>query len=470
MSTVLDAGPAPVGRASGFQFLSTEEHSAARRYLVSGAAWFCLATLAGGFSAIQLFSPDALRNIPFLEFGRVRPTHTNLMLFSVVGMLGIGFGLYVVPVMLRTRLYGERLANLSLWMYNLGSLIILFTLPLGYTQGREYAEPIFPAKVFLLTALCLLTYVVIMTVLNRREPVIYVAVWYVLGALLWTALFYPLGNVMWHPVSGALTGTIDAIWLWFYGHNIFGLFLTPLAVAVLYYLVPRIARTPLYSHTLSLIGFWTLLAFYTHIGTHHLIQAPVPTWLKVISIIDSIGMVIPVATVLVNLWFTMKDNLSAFAVSVPGKFAVTGTIWYLITCIQGPIQSLPSVQRYTHFNNWVVGHSHIAVFGFAGMIAFGGLWYVLPLVTGRKLYSVNLANFQFWLVLVGISVFFAVLTIAGLVQGSGWVNGGTVYRVLPLIAPYMGLRLASGILIIIGAFVGLYNVLMTLYRGERIAP
>ncbi len=470
MSKVLDVSPAPVGPAPRFQFLPVEEHSAARRYLISGAAWFCVATLAGLFSAIQLFSPDALRNISFLEFGRVRPVHTNLMLFSVIGMLGIGFGLYVVPVMLRARLYAERLANLSLWMYNIGSLVVVFTLVLGYTQGREYAEAIFPAKVFFLTALSLLTYVVVMTVLTRREPIIYVAVWYVLGGLLWTALFYPLGNVMWHPVTGAMTGTIDAIWLWFYGHNIFGLFLTPLAVAVLYYAIPRIAKAPLYSHTLSLIGFWTLLGFYTHIGTHHLIQAPVPTWLKVISIIDSIGMIIPVATVLVNLWLTMKDNLSAFAVNVPGKFLVTGTIWYLITCVQGPLQSLPSVQRYTHLNNWVVGHSHIAVFGFAGMIVFGGLWYVLPLVTGRKVYSMNLANLQFWLVLVGITGFFAVLTIAGLVQGSGWVNGGTVYRVLPLIAPYMGLRLASGILIITGAFVGLYNVLMTLYRGERIAP
>jgi cytochrome c oxidase cbb3-type subunit 1/cytochrome c oxidase cbb3-type subunit I/II len=166
----------------------------------------------------------------------------------------------------------------------------------------------------------------------------------------------------------------------------------------------------------------------------------------------------------------MKDNVGAFTESVPGKFLLAGTIWYLITCLQGPLQSLPSIQRYIHFNNWVVGHAHIGVFGFAGMIALGGLWYVLPQVTGRKLYSSNLANFQFWLVLTGITGFFVVLTIAGLVQGSGWVNGETVYRVLPMIYPYMGLRLAFGILIIVGAFVGLYNVLMTCCRGERIAP
>lgn len=435
---------------------------------MSSAIWFCVAVLGGLFSAIQLFSPDTLRNMALLEFGRVRPVHTNLMLFGFVGMMTLGAGLYIVPVMLRTRLYGERWANLSMWLYNLAMLVVVVSLPLGYTQGREYTEGIFPVKVSLLLALLLLLYVLLMTVHNRKENLLYVSVWYVVGGVLWTTAFYPPGNVMWHPTTGALTGTVDAIWLWFYGHNVFGLFLTPLAIAIAYYVIPRVANAPLYSHTLSLIGFWTLISFYTHIGTHHLIQAPVPTWLKTISIIDSVGMLVPVLTVLVNLWLTTKDNLDNFTRSVPGKFIFAGTIWYLITCIQGPIQSLPSVQRYTHFNNWVIGHAHIAVFGFSGLIALGGLWYVLPLVSGRRVYSMHLANLQFWLVSLGLLGFFVVLTIAGLTQGAGWVNGETVYRVLPLISPYMGLRLASGVLIIIGAYVGLYNVLMTLLRGEPI--
>jgi cbb3-type cytochrome c oxidase subunit I len=452
------------------KLLSNEEHSAARRYLVSGAVWLAVAVIGGLFSAIQLFSPDTLRNIPYLEFGRVRPVHANLVLFAFVGMMSLGSGLYIVTVMLRTRLYSERIANLSMWLYNLGMLVTAVTLPLGYTQGREYAEAIFPAKVLILIALILLLYVLVMTVLNRQEKLLYVSVWYVVGGVLWTTAFYPPGNVLWHPTTGALTGTIDAIWLWFYGHNIFGLFLTPLAIAIAYYVMPRVANQPLYSHTLSLIGFWSLLAFYTHIGTHHLIQAPVPTWLKTISIIDSVGMLIPVFTVLVNLWLTTKDSLGNFTRSVPGKFIYAGAVWYLITCIQGPIQSLPSVQRYTHFNNWVIGHAHIAVLGFSGLIALGGLWYILPQVTGRRVYSMNLANLQFWLISVGLTGFFVVLTIAGLTQGGAWLNGETVYRALPLIAPYMGLRLASGILIIAGAYVGLYNVIMTLLRGEPIRP
>ncbi len=346
--------------------------------------------------------------------------------------------------MLDTRLYGERLANLSLWAYNLALAMGVVTLVLGITQGREYAEFTWVVKVLLMIALLLQLYVVIMTVLHREEKQIYVSVWYILGAVLWTVSFYPLGNVMWHPRTGALEGTVDAIWLWFYGHNIFGLYLTPLAVAIMYYIMPRLARRPLYSHTLSLIGFWTLLAFYAHIGAHHLLQAPVPLWLKSISVIDSVGMMLPVATVLVNLWMTTKDNVSAFVRSVPGKWIYLGGVWYLIVCIQGPLQALPSVQRYIHFNNWVIGHAHGAVLGFAGMTVLGGLWYVLPLVARRKLYSDNLANLQFWMILTGIAGFFVVLTIAGLIQGAAWVNGETEYRVLPTISPYMGLRLAFG--------------------------
>jgi len=448
----------------------TDEHSAARRYLVSGAAWLCAAVLAGLVSAIQLFAPDVLRDFAVLQMGRVRPVHTNLVLFGFVSLLGLGAGLYIVPIMLRTRLFGERLAHLSLWLYNLALLGAVVSLPLGLSQGREYAELIFPVKLVLLGALLLLLYVLVMTVSNRRENLLYVSVWYVIGGVLWTVLLYPVGNVIWRPATGALTGTVDAIWLWFYGHNIFGLFLTPLALAIAYYVMPRVARAPLYSHTLSLIGFWSLLGFYTHIGTHHLIQAPVPTWLKTISIIDSVAMLVPVLTVLVNLWLTARDSLANFARSVPGKFVFAGTLWYFVTCVQGPMQSLPSVQRYTHFSNWVVGHAHIAVLGFAGLISLGGLWHLLPLVSGRRLYSMSLANLQFWLIQVGLTGMFAALTIAGLIQGASWVNGETVYRVLPLLSPYMGLRLAFGMVIIAGAFVGLYNVIMTLVRGEPVGP
>ncbi len=208
-------------------------------------------------------------------------------------------------------------------------------------------------------------------------------------------MVYGIGNVIWVPGAGALTGIPDAIILWFYGHNVLGLLLTPLAVGVAYYVIPSACRTPLYSHTLSLVGFWVLLVIYSHIGTHHLLQVPAPTWLKVIAIVDSIGMIIPVAIVLINLWYTVKGKLGVIHADIGAKFVFTGTVIYLLTCIQGPLQSLPQVQRVTHFSFWVVAHAHMGILGFSGMIALGGIYYVLPKITGRALYSKLLADLQY---------------------------------------------------------------------------
>jgi len=281
---------------------------------------------------------------------------------------------------------------------------------------------------------------------------------------------YPIGNVMWNPETGALPGLLDSVFLWFHGHNIIGLLLTPLAVGAAYFIFPRVARAPLYSHGLSLAGFWSLAALYSHIGGHHILQSPIPNWLKTVSVVDSMAMIVPVATVLVNLWLTIRGRAGNLWHDLPGRFVLAGTLWYLATCIQGPLQSLPSVQQLTHFTNWTVGHAHMAVLGFAGFIALGALWHVLPLVTGRELYSRRLLSVQFGLVLFGLGGFFVVLTAAGLVQGSGWQNGETVYRVLPEIAPYMALRALAGLFIITGALLGFTNVILTLWRGPRPAP
>ncbi|HEX3000556.1 MAG TPA: cbb3-type cytochrome c oxidase subunit I, partial [Armatimonadota bacterium] len=187
-----------------------------------------------------------------------------------------------------------------------------------------------------------------------------------------------------------------------------------------------------------------------------------------VSVIDSFAMMLPVATVLINQWYTARGRFSAFMGDPAAKLMFIGTIWYAIVCIQGPLQSLASVQRVTHLNNWTVGHAHIAVFGFTGFIALGGMYYVLPYITRCKVYSEKLVNAQYWLVLLGLSDFFVVLTIAGLIQGQAWLNGETVYHVVPALKPYMVLRLMGGLLIITGAFIGLYNVIMTLLKREPV--
>ena len=438
-------------------------------FLVAGATWFVIGTLYGLVSAIDLVAPDLLANIAPFVFGRDRPTHINTVLYGFVTEVLIGCGLYYVPALLRTKLWSPPLAWLSWLLWNVTVLSGPIGFAGGHTQGREYTEYIWAFDVCLTVSVVLLAVNIVMTIATRQENTLYVSVWYFTGMLLWTAGSYPIGNVMWHPSTGAVPGILDTVLLWFYGHNLPGLVLTPLAVGAAYYVMPRIAKAPLWSHTLSLVGFWTLVALYTHIGGHHVPQGPIPNWLKAMSTIDSMAMVIPVFVALSNLWLSIRGRGGALLHDPAGRFVLAGTVWYLITCIQGPVQSLPALQRVTHFNNWTVGHAHIAILGFAGFIALGAMWHILPLVCRRELYSQRLVNLQFGLVTIGLTGFFCVLTTAGLIQGHAWNNGETVYRVLPEIAPYMFLRAVLGVLIIASAIVGFYNLWMTLRRGRVIA-
>jgi cytochrome c oxidase cbb3-type subunit I len=450
--------------------LTQKTNGAAIAFMAMGAFWFVVGTSYGMVSAIHLLAPEFFNNIPWLVFGRSRPVHVNTVLFGFVANTLIGAGLYYVPALLRTRLWSERLGWLGCLFWNLAVLSGPFTFSFGLTQGREYTEYLWIFDVSIMLAILLTIYNLVMTIVARREPLLYVSIWYFVAAFLWTAGVYPVGNVMWRPATGALPGLLDSIFLWFYGHDIVGLLLTPLALGAAYFVIPRVTRTPIYSYTISVFGFWSLVALYTHIGGHHILQAPIPGWLKTVSVVDSAAMAVPVIPVIANLWLTARRRGGIVWNDPAGRWVMAGTVWYLITCIQGPIQSLPSLQRVTHFNNWNIGHAHIAVLGFSGFIALGAMWHVLPLAAKRKVYSDRLVNLQFGLVMFGLAGFFAVLTIAGLIQGGGWYNAEMLYRVLPELPVYMGLRVVLGVLIITGAVVGFVNLIMTLKYGEPFEP
>jgi len=439
-------------------------------FCLTSAVWFIVATFIGLLGATKLIAPDFMAAIAWSSFGRIRPIHINLVLFGFVtpGLLAAAF--YYLPRLLRTELFSEKLGVATVVLWNIALAAAVVSLAAGYTQAREYAELVWPIDIAILACLALIFINIFMTVLRRKEKILFVSVWYVFAAVIFTGLTYGLGNVVWQPQTGALTGIPDAVLLWFYGHNIFGLLLTPLAIAAAYYVIPRAVHAPLYGHTLSLIGFWSLLIVYTHIGTHHLLQVPVPTWLKVIAIVDSIAMVIPVMVFLVNIWYTARDKLGEIHADIGAKFIFTGTIMYFFVSIQGSMMALPQVQRVTHFNNWVVGHAHIGVLAFSGMIALGGLYYILPRIVGKPLYSRFLADFQYWLILIGVIGFTIVLTVAGLIQGNAWLNGEAVYRILPEVHIYYVIRAALGVLIFSGAVIGLYNIARTIFFNPGGAP
>ena len=437
--------------------------AAAKAFTLTSAVWFAFATSFGMIAAGYLIAPDFLANIEFFQFGRVRPIHVNLVLFGFVTPGLLAAALYYAPRLLRTQLYSQRLGVVTAILWNLTLVIGVVSLGMGYSQGREYAELPWAVDMMIAGLFGLVIFNLFMTVHRRQEPILYVSIWYACAAVILTAVGYCLGNVIWKPDSGALLGIPDAILLWFYGHNIFGLLLTPLALGVAYYVLPLATRSPLYSHTLSLIGFWSLIVVYTHVGTHHLLQVPVPTWLKAISIVDSVGMVIPVMVFLINIWFTVKGKLGDIHADIGAKFVFTGTIMYFFANIQGSFMALPQVQRVTHFNNWVVGHAHLGVFAFAGITALGGLYFILPKITKKPLYSRYLADLQYWLILIGVSVMIIDLTIVGLLQGNAWLNGETIYRVLPEIHLYYVIRASAGLFILAGAYLGLYNIVRTLF-------
>jgi cytochrome c oxidase cbb3-type subunit 1 len=449
--------------------LSTSEQNlqtsnpTAKAFTLTSAFWFAVATTFGLIGAGYLIAPDFLANIEYIHFGRVRPMHINAVLFGFVtpGLLAAAF--YYFPKLLRTELFSHKLGVFSAVFWNITVAAGVIGISMGYTQGREYAELPWAVDIMVVISFAMVVINILMTVRRRKERILFVSVWYTTAAVVLTALTYCLGNVIWKPDTGALLGIPDAILLWFYGHNIFGLLLTPMALGIAYYVLPIATRSPLYSHTLSLLGFWSLIIVYTHVGTHHLLQVPVPTWLKTISIVDSVAMVIPVMIVLINLWYTVKGKLGDIHADIGAKFVFAGTIMYFFVNIQGSMMALPHVQRITHFNNWVVGHAHIGVAGFAGVTALGGLYFILPRITGKPLYSRFLADVQYWLVLIGITGFAVVLTTVGLIQGNAWYNGETLYRTLPQIQPYYILRASLGLLIVIGAYIGLYNVIRSMY-------
>lgn len=447
--------------------LPTEKGSASRRFFLTSAIWLFVGVLFALVAALALLAPDIFPAYAQFSFGRLRPTHINIVVFGFLLSAYFGGFLYVVPTVCKTELFSERLANFAVWFWNLVVLGMVYALSHGYTQGREYAEAPWIIDMGVLAAVAVLVVLVFGTVARRKEKLLYVSVWYISGGLLWTFFVYAVGNVVWSPGSGSWTGMNDQILLWFYGHNVVGLVITPQAVALAYYILPRATRSPLYSHTLSLIGFWALIVMYTHTGTHHLLQAPVPQWLKVLSIINSIALLLPVFAFLTNIWFTVRGKLDLVFENNGAKFVFIGTVWYFLTCLQGPFHSLPSVQKVTHFTQWVVAHAHMALLGFAGSIAIGAVYYILPSVTGRKLYSERLADAHFWLTLVGGLGIFASLTAAGLIQGEAWANGEVVYRVLSSLENYFIVRGISGVLVLVGALLFIFNVVKTITGKTR---
>jgi cbb3-type cytochrome c oxidase subunit I len=448
----------------------TKENSASINFILTASAWLIVGVLMGLTLALQFVLPDLFRGIPPLVFSRLRQEHTNTVMFAFLSGGMMGLWLYIVPRLTGRRLWSERLGNVCVILWNVALFVGILGLATARTQSREYAELIWIVDVGVMIVLILNMINLYMTIANRVERKLYVSLWYITGTLIWMPCLYFIGNVMWNPPTGALTGINDTIFNWFYGHNVLGLWFTTGLLPVIYYLVPKETRTPLYSHFLSLIAFWGIIFFYTGVGAHHLLWAPIPYWLKTVAVAESIGMVLPVVAFMMNIFLTMRGNWNRFMTSIPLRFAITGWAAYILVSYQGSHQALRTINLLTHFTQYVPGHAHLSLLFFAGSTVVGGAYYVLPRALNCRLYSRALANVGYSLYFIGFIFFFGGFLLTGLVQGSNWLHQGLpVWAVLPGLTPYMALRASGGALIVLGFMIYTFNLFATVWRRKPVS-
>lgn len=444
-----------------------ESDGAAKMWFRFAILWFPFFATFGFIVAIKFFFPDFISTQEWATFGRIRPSHVNGVLFGFLSSGLIGVMLWMVPRLCATPLYRPRLARATALLWNGAVLAGIVWIIQGGSQGREYAELPWAIDVAVMFTLGLLIYIVFGTLFRRRERKLYVSLWYYAGTLLWFPVIYFIGNVMWHVPVGALNGTRDAIFNWYYGHNVLGLWFTTLGIPAWYYFIPKIIKRPLYSHLLSLIAFFSLAFFYTGVGAHHLLQAPLPEWLRTIAVVMSVLMIVPVIVFATNILLTMRGSWRQLIGNTPLQFVFAGFVMYILTSFQGSFQSLRASNYFIHFSQWTPGHAHLALLGSFGFLAVGAAYYLIPQITGIRIYSRRLMRLSFWLAFVGFILFFLSMTVAGLAANSNWWQHINPVETLPTLRDYFIWRAMAGGIVVVAAFIFAYNIIMTLVRARH---
>lgn len=423
--------------------------------------WFPIFTTFGLIMAIKFFVPTFLADAAWLTFGRIRPAHVNGLLFGFLSSGLIGIMYYVVPRLCNTSLFKPNVGKITAVIWNVGVIAGVLMILNGYTQAREYAEMPWIIDVVIMIALFLIGYNMLGTILKRREHKLYVSLWFYAGIVLWFPIVYFIGNVLWRPPTGALFGLTDAVVNWFYGHNVLGLWFTPFAIALWYFFIPKLTKRPLYSVTLSYISFFALAFFYTGVGGHHILQTPIPEWLKTIAVTTSGLMMFSVLTFGTNIGMTVRGAWHKIFDNVPLRFIVFGFINYIFVSIQGTFQAFRELNLYLHFSQWPVMHSHLSLYASMGIAIMGTMFWLVPRITGKRLYSKKLMDVTWWITFLGYIVFMAGMMLAGLVANSGWYSHMTVAQVLPFLEPYFILRAVGGGVVVVSAFLFAINIIAT---------
>ncbi|MEQ9376187.1 MAG: cytochrome-c oxidase, cbb3-type subunit I [Imperialibacter sp.] len=437
--------------------------------------------LVGLTAAIQLFYPIFNFDLQYTTFGRIRPLHTNAVIFAFVGNAMFAGVYYSLQRLLKARMLSDALSWIHFWGWQLIIVAAAITLPLGFTSSKEYAELEWPIDIAIALIWVVFGINMIGTILKRRERHMYVAIWFYIATFVTVAVLHIFNSFAW-PVSlfksySAFAGVQDALVQWWYGHNAVAFFLTTPFLGLMYYYLPKAANRPVYSYKLSIIHFWSLIFIYIWAGPHHLLYTSLPNWAQSLGVVFSIMLLAPSWGGMLNGLLTLRGAWDRVREDAVLKFMVVAVTAYGMSTFEGPMLSLKNVNAIAHFTDWIIAHVHIGGLGWNGFLTFGMLYWMIPRIYGTKLFSDKLANFHFWIGTLGIIFYALPLYWAGITQSLMWKqfteDGFLQYpnflETVTQIVPMYMLRAVGGLLYIIGVLVMAYNLVKTAYAGKLIA-
>jgi cytochrome c oxidase cbb3-type subunit 1 len=417
--------------------------------LSCAVVWLIVASLAGLTSSIKLHEPDFLAQQAWLTFGRIRTIHLNAVAYGWAPMAALGIAIWLLPRLLKTRLVGGRFAIVGCMLWTAGLIAGLGCIAVGLNDGMEWLEIPWQVDILLVVGGALVGVPLVYTLQARKVDHLYVSIWYMGAALFWFPTLFLIANL-----PAVHVGVEQATMNWWFGHNVLGLFYTPMALASVYYFLPKIIGRPIQSYNLSLLGFWTLAFFYGQVGGHHLIGGPVPGWLITLSIVQSVMMLIPVISFSINQHLTMRGHFGKLVYSPTLRFIVLGGMMYTLSSIQGTVEALRSVNTITHFTHFTVAHAHLGVYGFFTMVMFGAMYFVMPRVMSWEWPYPSLIAAHFWLVVAGFSIYFIGLTIGGWLQGLAMLDATRPFIDSVIVTmPYLKSRTVGGTIMTLGHLV-----------------
>ena len=450
-----------------------------KNFAFATMVWGAVGMLAGLWVSLQLVFPS-LNITQYGSFGRLRPLHTNAVIFAFVGN-GIFMGVYYsLQRLCKARMFSDTLSKIHFWGWQLIIVAAAITLPLGLSQGAEYAELIWPIDLAITIIWVLFGWNMFGTILKRREKHLYVAIWFYIATFVTVAVLHLVRSgelpYTWLKSYSFYAGVQDALVQWWYGHNAVAFFLTTPYLGLMYYFLPKAANRPIYSYRLSIIHFWSLIFLYIWAGPHHLLYTALPNWAQSLGVVFSVMLIFPSWGGMINGLLTLRGAWDRVRDDVILKFMVVAVTAYGMATFEGPMLSLKNVSAISHYTDWIIAHVHVGALGWNGMLTFGILYWLIPRIFGTNLYSKKMANNHFWLGTLGI-IFYAVpLYWAGFAQSSMWkqfTEGGqlkyTFLETVTYMKPFYAMRSLGGTLYLVGTLLMLYNLYKTIKAGKLIA-